>query len=155
MLEIVAGHRKIALLPLDFGVDALDCGAHHTPEDRGSGAALTLKESEDIRPQFDDWHIPNLFCHLKVNVFVLAVNDGGHLRRHEELPQLYRRWSSLFPLGEKIITQRFDDPSVALLEPLGHLPVPELGLFVSCDRLVLFAPVVESVLRDWDLIDRS
>jgi hypothetical protein len=65
---------------------------------------------------------------------MLAVNDGGHLRRHEELPQLWRLWSSLFPLGEKMIAQRSDNPSVTLPKPLRYFPVTELGLFVGCER---------------------
>ena len=42
LLEVVASHSKVPWMPLDFGVDALDCGAHNTPEARGSGAALAF-----------------------------------------------------------------------------------------------------------------
>jgi hypothetical protein len=44
--------RSTAKSPdLDVRVDALHGGAHHTPEARGSGAAIAFKEREDIRPQ--------------------------------------------------------------------------------------------------------
>ena len=75
-------------MTLDFGVNALACGAHHTPEARGSGTALAFEEHEDIRPESDDGHVPDLFCCLKVNLFVFAIYNTGHLRCHEELPQL-------------------------------------------------------------------
>jgi hypothetical protein len=61
--------------------------------------------------------------YLKVNLFVFAVNNGGHLRRHEELLQLRGLRSSLFLLGEKMITQRFDDARVALPEPFSFSAV--------------------------------
>jgi hypothetical protein len=51
LLEVVASHCKVTWIPLDFRVDALDCGAHHTPEARGSGAALAFEEREDIHPE--------------------------------------------------------------------------------------------------------
>ncbi len=88
LLEVVASHCKVTWIPLDFGVDALDCGSHHTPEARGSGAALAFEVREDILPEPDNWHVPDLFCCLKVNLFVFAIYNAGHLRRHEELPQL-------------------------------------------------------------------
>jgi hypothetical protein len=49
LLEVVASHCKVSWMTLDFGVYVLDCGAHHTPEVRGSGAALAFEEREDIR----------------------------------------------------------------------------------------------------------
>jgi hypothetical protein len=70
LLEVVASHCKVDWMPLDFGVDELDCGAHHTPEARGSGAAFAFEEREDIRPKLDDGHVPYLFCGLDVNYFV-------------------------------------------------------------------------------------
>jgi hypothetical protein len=30
-----------------------------------------------------------LFCCLKVNLFVFAIYNAGHLQCHEELPQLH------------------------------------------------------------------
>ncbi len=77
MLEVVASHCKVSWMPLDFGVDALDCDAHHTPEARGSRAALAFEEREDIRPEPDDGHVPDLFCGLKVNLFVFAIYNAG------------------------------------------------------------------------------
>jgi hypothetical protein len=85
---------------------------------------------------------------LKVNLFVFAINNAGHLRRHEELPQLHGLRSSLFLLGEKMIAQRFDDARVVLPEPFYYLPVPELCLFVICELLVLLALGVESTFGD-------
>ena len=79
---------------------------------------------------------------------MFAVDNGGHLRRHEELPQLRGLRSSLFLRGEKMITQRFDDARVALPEPFYYLPVQELCLFVICELLVLLALVIESTFGD-------
>jgi hypothetical protein len=135
-------------MPLDFRVDALDCGAHHTPEARGSGSALAFEEREDIRPKLDDGHDPNLFYSLKVNHFVFAVNNGSHLRRHEELPQLRGFRASLFLLGEKMIAPCFDDARVALPEPFYYLQVLELGLVVICELFVFLALGVESTFGD-------
>ncbi len=42
LLEVVASHCKVSWMPLDFGVDALDCGAHHTPEAGESGTTLAF-----------------------------------------------------------------------------------------------------------------
>ena len=50
-----------------------------------------------------------------------------------------------------MIAQRFDEARFALPEPLYYLPVPEFGLFVICELLVLLALGVES----WDRIERS
>jgi hypothetical protein len=69
--------------------------------------------------------------------FSLSVNNGSHLRRHEELPQLRGLRSPLFLLGEKMIAHRFDDARVVLPEPFCYLPVPELCLFVICELLVI------------------
>jgi hypothetical protein len=148
LLEVVASHCKVAWMPLDFRVDALDCGAHHTPEARGSGSALAFEEREDIRPKLDDGHDPNLFYSLKVNHFVFAVNNGSHLRRHEELPQLRGFRASLFLLGEKMIAPCFDDARVALPEPFYYLQVLELGLVVICELFVFLALGVESTFGD-------
>ena len=48
LLEVVASHCKVSWMTLDFGVDVLDCGAHHTPEATGSGAALAFKSSHSL-----------------------------------------------------------------------------------------------------------
>ena len=47
-----------------------------------------------------------------------------------------------------MIAQRFDDARFALPEPFYYLPVPEFGLFVICEHLVLLALGVESTFGD-------
>ncbi len=47
-----------------------------------------------------------------------------------------------------MIAQRFDDARFALPEPFYYLPVPEFGLFVVCELLVLLALGVESTFGD-------
>jgi hypothetical protein len=47
-----------------------------------------------------------------------------------------------------MITQRFDDARVVLSEPFSDLPVPDLGLFVICELLVLLTLGVESTFGD-------
>ena len=54
----------------------------------------------------------------------------------------------LFLLREKMVTQRFDDASVALPKPLSYPPVPELGLFIGCKPLALLTLDVEGSLGD-------
>jgi len=74
-----------------------------------------------------------------------------------------------FSLGQKVVPQRFYDPRVVLSKPFDYLPVPELGLFVVCELLVLLALGVEGMmiilllffqkqnllLVTWDRIERS
>jgi hypothetical protein len=79
---------------------------------------------------------------------MLAGDDSSHLRRHEELPQLCGLRSSLFLLGEKMIAQLFDDPSVTLPEPFRYFPISELGLLLVCKHLVLLALGAKSGLSD-------
>ena len=80
---------------------------------------------------------------------MLAVNDGRHLCRHEELPQLRGLGPSLFCLlGEEVVTEGFDDTRVRLPEPLHDLPVPELGFLLVDEPLELLALRVKSGLGD-------
>jgi hypothetical protein len=46
--------------------------------------SVTCKKNVNIHP----------LCHVKINVSILAVDDGGHLRCHEELPDLRGLWAS-------------------------------------------------------------
>ena len=87
-LQLVAGQCEITRLRrrLVVGVDALDGCTHDAPEAGRPRPSLAFKQGENVRPEFDYWHVPDLIGRLEVNFFHLAVDDRGHLRRHEKLP---------------------------------------------------------------------